>query len=70
MNKYVLVDLDDNSIRHFKTNQDVINLAKFMYDNDSATKDNFDFYDGKFDETFDQALEILQFNNFELAEIL
>lgn len=67
MYKYVLIDLDDSTFKYLKTKQDVIKIAEFMWQNDEITQR---YFDGKFAETFKDALSLLKFNNFDLAELL
>lgn len=67
MYKYVLIDLDDSTFKYLKTKQDVINIAKFMWQDDEITQR---YFDGKFAGTFEDALSLLKFNNFDLAELL
>lgn len=67
MYKYVLIDLDDSTFKYLKTKQDVIKIAKFMWQDDEITQR---YFDGKFTGTFEDALNLLKFNNFDLAELL
>lgn len=67
MYKYILINLDDSTFKYLKTKQDVIKIAEFMWQNDEITQR---YFDGKFAGTFEDALSLLKFNNFDLAELL